>query len=164
MSSTFDARGFVRDFVGSMNAKDPETLLRHYAENAELKDPTLQQAVRGKAAIRKNFEQWSTAFSELDFTVKDVIEAGNKVAIHFDAKGRHTGELEVAPGEHVPATNKLVRMEVAEFLTIGSDGRISKDETLFDVAGMLAQLGLMPSPHAAPPADKAKPGKPPRAW
>ena len=99
--------------------------------------------------MTKNFEQWSGAFSEMDIQVRDVVESGNNVAILFEAKGRHTGEIELAPGETVPATNKVVKMDVAEFLTIDRNGKIARDHTIFDMAGMMTQLGLLPSPQGA---------------
>ena len=140
MTTVFDARLFIKDFVGSMNTKDPTTLLRHYSDNVVLHDPSLPEPVRGKDAITKSFEQWSASFGELDFNIKEQVTAGSKVALLIDAKARHTGPLDVGPGERIAPTGRTVRMEVAEFLTIGADGKISRDETIFDVAGMLAQL------------------------
>lgn len=146
MSSTFDARGFVKDFEQSLNAKDAGRLLRHYAENAEVQDPSTPRPVRGKKAIEENFLHWSTAFSDLHFTVKDVYrsESGSKVAILLEGNARNTGPLQVAPGESAPATNRTVRLEIAEFLTIAGDGKVTKDETIFDMGSMMTQLGLMP--------------------
>lgn len=143
MSKPFDARQFMNDFVRAANTRSPDTLLKHYAENAEISDPSTSTPLRGKAGIRENLEHWSSAFSEFDFKVKDVVQSGNKVALLYDAKVRHTGALEIAPGETVAATARLVRLEVSEFLTISEDGKISKDVTIFDQASMLSQLGLM---------------------
>ena len=140
MSATFDAKGFVNDFVISMNTKDPSRLIAHYTDNAVITDPSTPEPVRGKEAIRRNFEQWSTAFSQMKFEVKDIVESGNKVALHLDATGRHPGPIELGPGSRLAPTNKVVHMEVAEFLTITPEGKVSRDETIFDIAGMLAQL------------------------
>lgn len=148
MTTPFDARKFVDDFTSSMNAKDPQKLLAHYADNAELWDSTTPKPVRGKEAISKNFEKWSTAFSEIHLTVRDVVQSGDKVALYAEAKGRNTGELELGPGERVPATNKTVTMPIAEFLTISPQGKITKDHTIFDAMGMMVQLGLAPGQQA----------------
>jgi steroid delta-isomerase-like uncharacterized protein len=149
MTTTFDARKFVDDFVASNNSKNPEKLLAHYADDAELSDPTMPRPMRGKDAIRANFEKWSTAFSEITFTVRDLVQSGDKVALYAEAKGRNTGELELGPGERIPPTNKMVTMPIAEFLTISPQGKITKDHTVFDSLGMMVQLGLAPGPQAA---------------
>lgn len=143
MSKPFDAKAFMNDFVRAANTRSPEPLMRHYAENAEISDPSTPKPLRGKAGIRENLEHWSSAFSEFDFKVRDVVQSGNKVALLYDAKVRHTGALEIAPGETIGPTDRTVRMEVSEFLTISDDGKITKDLTIFDQASMLSQLGLM---------------------
>lgn len=148
MPGTFDAKRFITEFTASMNGKDAERFLALYSENAELKDPSLTQAVRGKQAIRQNFEQWSSAFSELDLNLKDVLRSDSKVALLVEVKARHTGEFAIAPGETIPATNKAVRLDMAQFLTVGSDGKVSKDDTIFDMASMMMQLGLLPGAQA----------------
>lgn len=142
--TNFDARTFVNDFVTALNKKDPEGIVRYYGENVELSDPTTPQPLRGKDGVRKYVQQWSSAMSEIKIDVKDTIASGNKVAILVDVSGRHTGELELGPGETIPATNKTVRLELANFLTLDGQGKVVKDHSLFDVASMMTQLGLLP--------------------
>ena len=148
MTTLFDAQKFVGDFARSMNAKEPETLLRYYADNAELWDPSYPAPIRGKAAIRESIEKWSAAFSELKMNVKDIIQSGNKVAITMEVTARNTGEMEAGPGETFPVTNKTATLQVAEILTI-ENGKITRDYTYFDVMGMLVQLGLAPGAELA---------------
>lgn len=149
MTTTFDARAFVKDYVNSINTKDPNSVLHYYADNVELTDPTTPQPVRGKEGVRKNVEQWSSAMSEMKVDIKETITSGNKTVVLFEAHGRHTGELEIAPGEKIPATNKSVRLEVANFLTFDNSGKITKDHSIFDVASMMMQLGLLPDTQRA---------------
>lgn len=149
MVSHFNARAFVKDFETAINSKEPEKLLAYYAEDAEAQDPSLAQPVRGKAALRKNFDVWSRALSEMRCEIQDIVQSGESVAILFNAQARQTGEMELAPGETIPATNKVAKLDVAEFLTIDSNGRITRDRTIFDVASMMMQLGLLPSPQSS---------------
>lgn len=160
--NNFDANRFTADFVSSMNAKDPRALLSHYADNVEIIDPTTPQPLRGKEGVRKNFEQWSKGFSDMEIKLRDVVQSGNKVALRYEGKGRNTGELELSPGEPLPATNKPIRLELAEFLTLDNAGKIVKDETIFDQVSMMVQLGLMPNPQQAG-SEQASPGKAPGA-
>lgn len=150
MSKAFDAREFMRDFVRAANTRSPEPLLKHYEENVEISDPSTPGPLRGKAGIRENLDHWSSAFSEFDFKVKDVVQAGNKVALLYDAKVRHTGALEIGAGETIAPTDRRVQLEVSEFLTISEGGKITKDVTIFDQASMLSQLGLMEGARPKP--------------
>lgn len=154
MNTTFDARSFVKDLVNALNKKDPESILRHYADDCELTDPTTQQPLRGKEGVRKNVTQWANAMSELEIDVKESVTAGNKAVLLFEGRGRHTGELEMGPGEKIPATNKPLRLEVANFLTLDSSGKITKDHSIFDVASMMMQLGLLPDTQRASSASQ----------
>lgn len=157
MTNDFDARNFVKDLNDAMNAKNPDKLLPYYATDAELRDPSTVQPLRGHDGVRKNLQQWSGAFSEVKMNVREIYGSGDKIAILLDVSGRHTGELELAPGEVVPATNKTARTEMAEFLTI-QNGKIVKDVGIFDMASLMQQLGLMPDPQAASGAGKAAAG------
>ena len=140
MTDVFDPRRFVNDFVRAMNSKDPKPFVRHYADDAELSDPTLASPVRGRAAIEKSVEQWSRSFSQVEFNVKDVVASGNKIAIRIGATARHTGPIDAGPGEGIAPTGRTVKMEVAEFLTLDAQGKVSRDETIFDLAGMFSQI------------------------
>lgn len=153
MAASFDARKFVNDIANAIGNNEIDKILAYYAENAELQDPSTQTPLRGKQAIRENYLQWSKAFSEMRVDLRDVVTSGNDVALRFEVSGRHTGDLTLGPGETIPATNKNVRMEVADFLKIDGSGKIVSDHTLFDVAAMLIQLGLMPSPGATAPGE-----------
>lgn len=149
MTTTFDARAFVKDFVNAIDRKDPESVLHYYADNVELTDPTTPQPLRGKDGIRKNLEQWGSAMSETSVEIKEALTSGNKAVVLFEARGRHTGELELGPGERIPATNKPVRLEMANFLTLDNQGKVTKDHTIFDAASLMMQLGLMPDMQRA---------------
>ena len=144
MATTFDARAYLQDINRAFNEKDPEPLLRHYAENAEISDPTTRQPLRGKDGVRQNLRQWTTAMGETTFTLREAVTSPTHVALLMQVRARHTGEMELAPGERIPATNKPVQMDLANFLTLDAQGKIVKDQLIFDVAGMMTQLGLMP--------------------
>lgn len=161
MPANFDGHKFVKDFNEAWNAKDASRVLEHYAENVEFKDPSQPQVSRGKDALRKNTEKWFQGFDNIRFDVKDVIQTGNKAAILFEASGRHSGELEIAPGERIPATNKNVKMEIAEFVTLDDNGKITRDHTIFDAASMMTQLGLLPQGGAEQSQAAGKRGETP---
>lgn len=128
-----------------MNQKDADRVLEYYADDAEIRDPSMPKPAHGRAALRANFDAWSRSFSDVDFRVKEVVRSGNKVALLIDGRARHTGPLELGPGQTARPTNKVVNLEMGEFLTLGTDGKITSDHTIFDMASMMQQLGLVPT-------------------
>lgn len=160
MATQFDPKRYLADFASAMNERDVDRLLAYYAEDAELEDPSTPRPIRGKDAIRQNFLQWSKAFGEANVNVKDAIVQGNDVALRYEMTGRHVGDLELSPGETIPATNRSATVRVAEFIKLDAKGKIVADRAVFDVASMMTQLGLLPSPQGA--GGRAEPAKPSR--
>jgi predicted ester cyclase len=82
----------------------------------------------------------SGAFTGMHLTVKDIVAAGNKVAVRFTNSGTQTGPFLGAPpsGKH------------AEWLGIGiytvTGGKISEGWFGEDILGMLLQLGIVNLP------------------
>lgn len=147
--ATFDANRYVKEFESAWNTKDPEPLMKWSAPDVEFQDPRSDRTTRGQSAIRESSKQWFDAFSEMKIELKQSTVSGNNVALLYRCAGRHTGELEMAPGERVPATNKPAVVDVAEFITLNNEGKIVRDVAIMDSAKLLMQLGLMPGTQAA---------------
>lgn len=82
-------------------------------------------------------------FSDLNVTVLDQIEEGEKVTTHAVWSGTHTGEF-----NGVPATGRAFRNED---ITIDhfEGGQIRERWTVGDLLGMMQQLGVIPMPQPA---------------
>lgn len=143
-STRFDATQFVSDFQQAWNAKDPQAFVsKYYAGNVEFTDPS-GQPKRGADALRSTLEAWFSAFSEMSIKATQTIQSGEEVAILQRCKGRHTGELQIMPGERIPATNKTAEVDVAEFVRLDAQGKIVRDVAIMDSAQLLMQLGVLP--------------------
>lgn len=97
----------------------------------------------GFSQDREGFRQFATmyraAFPDFSMTVDDQVAEGDKVVTRFTATGTHTGELMgIAP------TGKKVRVTG---IAIGryADGKNVEAWSEFDQAGMLQQIGVLPS-------------------
>lgn len=145
--ASLDAKRFVSDYATALNAHDPQGIMKYYADSVEITDSSSPVPLRGKEGIRKNFQQWSDGFSEMSIDLHDVVQSGNKVVLRYTGKGRNTGEFSVSPGETLSPTNKSIRLEFAEFLTLDDSGKIVRDDSIYDTASLLVQLGLMPGPE-----------------
>jgi ketosteroid isomerase-like protein len=154
-ANPFDTKSFVADFERAWNAKDPQVVIsKYYDANVEFTDPT-GKVERGTSALAKNLSGWFGAFSEMKISLTQSVQNGNDIALVQQCKGRHTGELEVAPGERVPATNKTAVVDVAEFIRLNNEGKIVRDLNIFDSARLLMQLGLLPGASQTTPTKQS---------
>ena len=82
------------------------------------------------------------AFRDLYFSVEEQIAEGDKVVTRFEWTGTHQGEF-----LGVPATGRPVRFwgMVTDRLQAG---RIKDTRIIMDALGLMAQLGVFPSPKA----------------
>ncbi len=81
-------------------------------------------------------------FSDLNFSIKEQLSDGDKVASRFEWTGTHDG-----PFLGVAATGKPVRvwgMVIDQLL----EGKIKNTRILMDTLGLMMQLGVIPKPQA----------------
>ena len=78
------------------------------------------------------------AFPDMHHTIEDVFATGDQVAVRFVIRGTHTGSF-----FGIPATGRPITV-VANVLMQVSDGMVTKLAGVFDEAGMLRQLGVLP--------------------
>lgn len=84
------------------------------------------------------------AFPDLRCEVDEVLEDGDKVIIRSRLIGTNTG-----PFMGMPVTGKRVDVEGIDIVRM-RDGRMAEHWGVFDAAGMMQQLGLIPAPAGAP--------------
>ena len=91
---------------------------------------------------REGHEQFArafyAAFPDIRHEVQDVFANGDRVAVRFVLHGTHTG-----PFFGIPATGRPVTI-AAHVLMQVADGRVTRLAGIFDEAGMLRQIGVLP--------------------
>jgi ketosteroid isomerase-like protein len=75
------------------------------------------------------------------------VEDGHRVVVEGRFTGTHTGPLHTPAGEIPPTGRPMVLPFADDFRVV--DGKVAEHRIYFDAAGMLAQLGLMPTPAPA---------------
>ena len=82
-----------------------------------------------------------SAFPDLDFSVKEQVAEGDKVASRFEWTGTQKGEF-----MGIPATGRQVRVwgMVIDRL---EQGRIKDTRIIMDTLGLMTQLGVFPPPR-----------------
>lgn len=85
----------------------------------------------------------ATAFPDGKIEIRSIHVSGETAVIEFVARGTHEGELMgIAP------TGRKMEMPVCTILDI-RDGQIGAEREYMDMATMMQQLGVMPSPATA---------------
>lgn len=84
------------------------------------------------------------SFPDLQTTTEDIVAEGDKVIERYSTHGTHT-----QPFMGIPPTGKSFAIETYVTYRL-KDGKIVETWGLNDAAGLMTQLGLMPSPAVAP--------------
>ncbi|MCC6801373.1 MAG: ester cyclase [Anaerolineae bacterium] len=105
----------------------------------------------GVEAVVAAHHMLNQSFSDLTFTIDEVMVEGDKVAIRVHANGIHTGEF-----YGFPPTGKPISWTAHRILRV-QDGMFVEAWNEFDQVGILQQMGIIPSfaPPPNPEANKA---------
>jgi steroid delta-isomerase-like uncharacterized protein len=97
---------------------------------------------QGVEASKQFFSMLQRAFPDLRVEVDDVIAEGELVAARVTYSGTHQGEF-----VGIPATGRQARTSGVDFFRM-QDGRQAEHWGGPDMASLLQQLGVMPTPGA----------------
>jgi predicted ester cyclase len=76
-------------------------------------------------------------------TFDSVQVAGNTIVLELTWRGTHRGPLQTPTGQ-IPATNKPIEIRACQVVEV-KDGKVQLVRHYFDMATMLAQLGVGPA-------------------
>jgi steroid delta-isomerase-like uncharacterized protein len=93
----------------------------------------------GRAEFRTGVLAMLSAFSDREVVIADQVVDGDKVATRWQATGVHSG-----PFNGIPATGRPVRLTGISIDRIAG-GKIVESWEVTDDAGLLRQLGVLPS-------------------
>ena len=108
---------------------------------------TSQGDLVGIEACKKHYMNFLTGFSNIEFTIPEVIGQGNRLVKHWNFKGIHTGDF-----FGMPASGNKLNLSGTTLVTI-KDGKIAKEHDFFDMMSMVSQLN-----EGDVDADATKPG------
>ena len=99
--------------------------------------------VRGPEGFKQVVTMYRSAFPDLNMTIDDIVEEGDKVVTRWTGRGTHKGNLAGLPptGRTATVTGILI--------TRLSNGKLVEDHESFDEIGMLRQLGVTTIPAPA---------------
>ncbi|MFN3982408.1 MAG: ester cyclase [Caldilinea sp.] len=133
-----ETQAVVQQVLAAWNSHDPVRVAAHYTEDCRVIDVAIAQAPVGRAGVQRMFEAYYQAFPDLEITPDVIITEGNRVAVFWTAHATHQGTI-----LNIPPSGKTVTTRGVNYLAL-QDGKVCETLTIWDVAGMLRNLGLLP--------------------
>jgi steroid delta-isomerase-like uncharacterized protein len=128
----------IAQLVAAWNSHDPALVAGRYSDDCNILDVAIAQPLSGRLGVQGMFAAYYHAFPDLEITPDDVIVNGEHVALFWTACGTHRG-----PILNIPASGRRVETRGVNRLVL-RDGLVCETLTIWDVAAMLRNLGLLP--------------------
>jgi steroid delta-isomerase-like uncharacterized protein len=126
------------ELIRCMNTGDPDRVAALFTESYVGVDVAEPSPQHGPDAVRRSFARYREAFPDLGFTASATVTADDRIALFWIASGTHKGPL-----MHIPATGRPFEVRGVSLLRIERN-RIAEALYLWDVAGLLRAVGLLP--------------------
>ena len=133
-----NVKEIVEGLTAAWNAHDARQVESFYAPDCEDMDTALREPQCGSARIRKLMNYYLRAFPDVQVTVNEMVCDGDRAALSWTWRGTHRGRF-----MNIPPTHRRVTVHGATFVTLRR-GLIHRVERVWDVAGLLRALGLLP--------------------
>jgi steroid delta-isomerase-like uncharacterized protein len=139
-----DTTTIIRSLFDSFNERDLIGTAVLTSDDFVLEDLGGGFTLRGPDALRQWFEGFLTAGSDAHASLETVVSAGDRAATEHTGTFTHTGPLS-GPAGTIPPTGRSVRIRIAEVYHL-RDSKITRLAAYYDLATILAQLGLGAAP------------------
>jgi steroid delta-isomerase-like uncharacterized protein len=117
---------------------DFEQVIRCYSPECTGDDVGQAYPFRGHEGLRTMLETYWRAFPDLQITVTDTIIDDPRLAIAWVAQATHLG-----PIMNIPPTGRSIQVRGVSIIEV-QDGLVMRGRHIWDLAGMLRNLGLLP--------------------
>lgn len=124
------------------SAPDLKVVAELYAPDAVAVTPDGGE-IHGRDNIVDYWRQMTDAIPEATFESVHAYEIGDTAVDEGYFSGRNTGPIALPTGDHLPATQKEVRVRGVDVATV-REGHIVDYRLYFDQMEFLGQLGLLP--------------------
>lgn len=130
--------GLVAELVAAWNSHDLDRIVNFYAPDYRDSDVAWPVPRRGLEGVRQMMAMYFRAFPDLYFTAESSLIQGEQIALFWRAQGTHQGKV-----MNIPPTGRSIDVRGTSWLSL-TGGKISRAHYVWDVAGLLRQLGLLP--------------------
>jgi steroid delta-isomerase-like uncharacterized protein len=122
------------------NAKNWDDVARAITADAVYDEVANRRVARGGSDVITLWKGWAEAMPDSNGTIESALVSGNTVILELTWRGTHTGPLRT-PGGDLPATGNTFEIRACMIVDV-SDGQTRVMRHYFDMATMLAQLGI----------------------
>lgn len=129
--------GFVAELLAAWNSHDVERVESFYAGDYFGEDVGQARAQHGPQERSRVLASYIRAFPDLHFTGETIVD-GNQAALAWTMTGTHHGTL-----MRIPPTGRRICVRGVSLLRI-EDGKVTHGLNIWDTAGLLRALGLLP--------------------
>lgn len=137
-------RQLVAGVLDAWNAHDSALAARYYAPGYDGVNVGEAGPHHGQESIRRGLAVYFAAIPDLRFTCDDLLIEGERAVVVWTAHGTHQGPL-----MRIPPTGHAIQVRGVSIFT-ARDGRIMRGLHVWDVAGLLRNLRLLPDLRPAP--------------
>jgi steroid delta-isomerase-like uncharacterized protein len=132
------SRYLIADLVEAWNSHDVERVAGFYADDFSGVDVAQPAPISGLQGVRQMVSRYVRAFPDLRFEQEDLLFEDGRVVLVWIARGTHGGTL-----MNIPPTGRKIEVRGVSILRV-ADNRISAAKHIWDVAGLLRNIGLLP--------------------
>lgn len=139
--SIADHKALTLRIFDTFNTHDAAATAELFAPDAVLHDVAVARPAMGRAQIAEMYARHLLAIPDTLVRVERMVAEGDTVVAEWTIRGTHQGRL-----LGIPATGKAVTITGVSLMRF-RDGVPVTDTRVWDFAGLLRQLGLLPSRH-----------------
>ncbi len=137
-----DQQSRIDDIVKALNQHDPQAFAAFYAQDCTVILPEHAQPLKGRNAVRKDFEKTLAHYPDMKYTLRGFTAGGDTIAVEFIARGTHKANMSGPSGADMSRKQNL-ELPIASFQRINDEGLILEDRRYYDMALVMQQLGRM---------------------
>lgn len=131
-------RQLLAQLVSAINTRHTGHLHRLFSPDFRGQDCAQAREKHGPQDATAALEGYLLAFPDLAMSPKEILLENGRGAVYWTAEGTHLG-----PWMNIPPTGRRVSVEGMWMIQM-EGGLISRCRSLWDVAGLLRALGLLP--------------------
>ena len=129
--------------VSAYNDKNWGAATEALAPDVIYDEVATNRKISGANQVITTWKGWAAALPDSRATFDSVQVAGNTIVLELTWRGTHRGPLQTSTGQ-IPATNKPIEIRACQVVEV-KDGKVQLVRHYFDMATMLAQLGVGPA-------------------
>jgi steroid delta-isomerase-like uncharacterized protein len=137
-----DPAASMRRFFEIVNSGDVDQLIDLLADDF-VEHEEMPGMPTGREGTKQLFKMMAAAFPNMNWDPQDILVDGNKAVARVRFSGTNDGEF-----MGMPATGKRVSVQVIDIVRFNEDGLACEHWGVFDLMGMMTQLGAVPGPPA----------------